>query len=84
MITYTRLGLGIKGVGPRLGSIEFANQCAIAGNVMRRRAARLRSLHKGVVHGHHEDRTGFLELGVIDVAGDVAGRAGGAWSREGG
>lgn len=69
---------------PWFCKVEFANQCAIRGECRPGSAARLRCLHKGIVHGNHEDRAGLLKLGVVDVAGDVGGRTGRAWLRESG
>lgn len=38
-----------------------------------------RAVHEGVVDGDDEDLAGVLDLGVLDVAGDVGVGAGWAW-----
>lgn len=37
-------------------------------------------LHERVVHGDNKDLASLLELGVVDVAGDVGARASRAWN----
>ena len=46
-----------------------------AGSVLPRRGGRNR--HKRVVDGNNKDLAGMLELGGVDVAGNMALRAGG-------
>lgn len=78
IITYTALASRVKGNTPRLGTklvSQSANECSNISPFVLPAVF----LHERVVHSDNKDLAGLLELGVVDVAGNVGAGASRAW-----